>query len=205
MTTCTGQICSSGWYRGGGDARRRRAGRDGARVNRATLKEPAGGDRRRALGLLAAALVLSMTTWFSASAVIPQLRVQWHLSSTTASWLTIAVQLGFVVGALISSVLNVADIMAASRLILAGSLGAAAANVLLVIADGSGLGIPLRFATGLFLAGVYPPALKLMSTWYRSGRGVALGTIVGALTIGSARSSCARLGSSASRLRHAHP
>ena len=33
-----------------------------------------------ALALLAFTLVLSMTTWLSASAVIPQLRVQWDLS-----------------------------------------------------------------------------------------------------------------------------
>lgn len=58
--------------------------------------------RGRALALLALALVLSMTTWFSASAVIPQLRAQWALSDTAASWLTIAVQVGFVVGAVAS-------------------------------------------------------------------------------------------------------
>ena len=38
--------------------------------------------------------------------------------------------------------------------------------------------------TGFFLAGVYPPALKLMATWFRRGRGVALGVLVGALTLG---------------------
>ena len=54
--------------------------------------------QRWALGTLAVATVLSMTTWFSASAVIPQLRDLWDLSDTTAAWLTIAVQLGFVTG-----------------------------------------------------------------------------------------------------------
>jgi MFS family permease len=150
------------------------------------LTEFAGGRRRTALALLAVAVILAMTTWFSASAVIPQLRAQWHLSSTAASWLTIAVQLGFVTGALASAVLNLADIVAPRRMILLGALGAATANALLATAGGPAGGIALRFATGLFLAGVYPPALKLMSTWYRAGRGVALGTIVGALTLGSA-------------------
>jgi len=143
-------------------------------------------ERSRALGVLAAALVLSMTTWFSASAVVPQLRAEWNLSSTGASWLTIAVQLGFVGGALASSLLNLADVFSPRSVILAGSLGAAGANVLLAAAGGAGLGIPLRLATGFFLAGVYPPALKLMATWFRRGRGLALGTIVGALTLGSA-------------------
>ena len=141
---------------------------------------------RRALGLLALALVCSMATWFSASAVIPQLRTDWGLSRGAASWLTIAVQLGFVVGALASSVVNLADVLAPRRVIFAGSLGAAGANGLIALAHGPGTAIPLRFATGFFLAGVYPPALKLMSTWFQRGRGTALGVLVGALTLGSA-------------------
>ena len=62
-------------------------------------------------GLLALALVFSMSTWFSATAVVPQLRQEWDLSRGEASWLTIAVQLGFVVGALLSSVGNVSDVL----------------------------------------------------------------------------------------------
>jgi MFS family permease len=146
---------------------------------------PASG-RWRALTLLAVALVLSMTTWFSASAVIPQLRGEWNLSDSAAAWLTIAVQLGFVCGALISSLLNLSDIVSPRHVILGGSVGAAAVNGLLGVAGGVAVGIPLRFATGFFLAGVYPPALKLMSTWFKKGRGIALGILVGALTVGSA-------------------
>ncbi len=147
--------------------------------------EPASG-RWNALTLLAVALVLSMTTWFSASAVVPQLRGEWDLSDSAAAWLTIAVQLGFVCGALISSLLNLSDIVSPRHVILGGSIGAATVNGLLVIAGSAAVGIPLRFATGFFLAGVYPPALKLMSTWFRKGRGIALGVLVGALTVGSA-------------------
>ena len=142
--------------------------------------------RARALAILALALVLSMTTWFSASAVVPQLRSDWDLSDTAAAWLTIAVQVGFVVGALVSSVLNVADVRSPRVVILGGTAGAAAANALLLLASRAEAALPLRFATGFFLAGVYPPALKLMSTWYRRGRGTALGIVVGALTLGSA-------------------
>ena len=142
--------------------------------------------RGRALATLAAALVLAMTAWFSASAVVPQLRAEWALSDTSAAWLTIAVQLGFVAGALVSSIFNVADVVAPRVVILAGALGAAGANVLLAAVSGPGAAIPLRFATGFFLAGVYPPALKLMATWFRRGRGTALGILVGALTLGSA-------------------
>src|SRR5829696_5964710 len=142
--------------------------------------------RWRALTLLAATLVLAMSTWFSASAVIPQLRVQWDLSDSAAAWLTIAVQLGFVFGALISSLVNLSDVVSPRHVILGGAVGAATVNGLLVIAGGGGVGIALGFATGFFLAGVYPPAFKLMSTWFRKGRGIALGILAGALVVGNA-------------------
>jgi MFS family permease len=142
--------------------------------------------RSRALAFLAAALVLSMTTWFSASAVVPQLREEWALGDAAAAWLTIAVQLGFVAGALGSSVLGLGDVVAPRSVLLTGAVGAAAANLLVVTVDGPAGAVPLRFLTGVFLAGVYPPALKLMATWYRRGRGTALGVVVGALTVGSA-------------------
>jgi MFS family permease len=145
---------------------------------------PAG--RWRALTLLAATLVFSMSTWFSASAVIPQLRVIWRLTPTAAAWLTIAVQLGFVVGALVSAFLNLSDVVSPRHVIVWGSVGAAIANGLLGVAGGAAFGIPLRFATGFFLAGVYPPAFKLMSTWFRKGRGLALGILGGGIILGNA-------------------
>jgi MFS family permease len=154
-------------------------------VATAISEAPAEG-RWRALALLSAAVVLAMTTWFSASAVVPQLREEWGLGDTAAAWLTIAVQLGFVAGATVSSVLNLADIVSPRLVLLGGALGAAGANALLAVAGGVGAAVPLRFATGFFLAGVYPPALKLMATWFRRGRGTALGIVVGALTLGSA-------------------
>jgi MFS family permease len=141
---------------------------------------------RRALAVLAFALVLSMTTWFSATAVVPQLREEWGLGRNGAAWLTIAVQLGFVAGALLSSLGNVADVLSPRAVILGGAIGAAAANALVALASGLVEAMPLRALTGFFLAGVYPPALKLMATWFRRGRGLALGTLVGALTLGTA-------------------
>jgi MFS family permease len=127
-----------------------------------------------------------MTTWFSATAVVPQLRAEWALGDNEAAWLTIAVQLGFVAGAVLSALLTLPDVVSPRLVLLVGALGAAAANLLLAVADGPALAIPLRAATGFFLAGVYPPALKLMATWFREGRGTALGILVGALTLGSA-------------------
>ncbi|MGB3717314.1 MAG: MFS transporter [Candidatus Promineifilaceae bacterium] len=142
--------------------------------------------RWRVLVLLSVTMVLSMSTWFSASAVIQQLRAEWNLSGGTAAWLTIAVQLGFVFGALISSILNLSDVVPPRHVILVGAVGAATTNALLLLAGGVTAGILLRFATGFFLAGVYPPAFKLMSTWFRAGRGTALGILGGAIVLGNA-------------------
>ena len=140
----------------------------------------------RPLALLAAALVLSMTTWFSATAVVPQLRAEWALGDTAAAWLTIAVQVGFVAGALILAASSLPDVFSPRVAILAGAAGASVANLVLLAADGPEVGLVARLATGFCLAGVYPPALKLASTWFQRGRGTALGIVVGALTLGSA-------------------
>lgn len=140
----------------------------------------------RELAGLALALVLAMSTWFSTAAVLGQLVADWDLSQGQASWLTIIVQLGFVAGALVSAVTNLADRIRPLRLIFIGSLGAATANASIVLIDGFEGALVARFVTGAFLAVVYPPALKSMSTWFRSGRGLALGVMIGALTIGSA-------------------
>ncbi|MGA8038524.1 MAG: MFS transporter [Acidimicrobiia bacterium] len=142
----------------------------------------------RALTIIATAQLLALSLWFSASAVAPQLRVAWGLDSGMEAWLTLAVQLGFVTGAVLSAVLNLADIVPGRRLFAASAVGGALANLALLTVDASDplLGIGLRFATGVFLAGVYPAGLKVLSGWFREGRGRALGVMVGALTIGTA-------------------
>ena len=146
-------------------------------------------DRRasgRALYGLALAVVLALSPWFSAAAVLPQLRVLWHLNSASAAWLTLAVQLGFVAGALLSAAFGLADRAGPRRLMLLGGLLAGAANLGLLLAHGPLSAVLLRALTGAALALVYPPALKAMSAWFVRGRGAALGIMVGALTLGSA-------------------
>ena len=143
--------------------------------------------RGRQLVLVAVVQVLAMATWFSASAVVPALRAEWDVGSRGATWLTGAVQLGFVAGALTSATLNLADRVSLPRLI-AGSAGSAAlaTAAIAAFADSLTTALPLRFLTGFALAGVYPPSMKLMATWYDRGRGFALGVVVGALTLGGA-------------------
>jgi MFS family permease len=150
------------------------------------LREPAPG-RWRALTLLAIAELLGMSLWFSASASVPAIQREWGLSATGAAWLTLTVQLGFVVGTLASAIGNLPDIMATRHLLAICAFAGAAVNALFALgAESPAVGLPLRFLTGFFLAGVYPPAMKIMATWFKRGRGMALGILVGALTLGKA-------------------
>jgi len=146
-----------------------------------------GAGRWRALALLACAELLGMSLWFSGSAVAPAVEREWRLSGAEAGWLTLAVQIGFVAGTLVSALLNLPDVLSARRLFAVSAAGGAAANAAFALmADGPAEGVALRFLTGAFLAGVYPPGMKLMATWFRRGRGMALGVLVGALTLGKA-------------------
>ncbi|HTD51689.1 MAG TPA: MFS transporter [Thermoanaerobaculia bacterium] len=143
--------------------------------------------RWRALLLLGAAELLGMSLWFSASASVPAIRQEWHLTPSAAAWLTLAVQLGFVAGTLVSALGNLPDIVSARRLFaICAFLGAAVNAAFALFAEGPESGLPLRFATGFFLAGVYPPGMKILASWFRRGRGMALGVLVGALTLGKA-------------------
>jgi len=138
------------------------------------------------LGILTVAELLGMTLWFAASAVSAQYTAQWSLTGSEAAWLTTIVQLGFVVGTALSALLNVADIVPARWLFSFAALVGAAANALLLTSDQLSSALVWRFVTGLALAGVYPPAMKMIATWFRVRRGLAVGTIVGALTVGKA-------------------
>jgi MFS family permease len=143
--------------------------------------------RWRTLALLAVAELLGMSLWFSGSAVVPALTKEWNLSAGAASWLTLSVQLGFVAGTLLSALLNLPDIISSRRLFTLTAIAGAAVNAAFAFfAHDAASGIPLRFLTGMFLAGVYPPAMKILATWFRHGRGMALGVLVGALTLGKA-------------------
>ena len=127
-----------------------------------------------------------MAPWFSASAVAPTLARLWRLGAADAAWLTISVQLGFVAGALVSALLTLSDRWSARRLFAASAAIAAAATLGVAFAPGPAGGIALRMLTGAALAGVYPPGMKIAAGWFREGRGLAIGTLVGALTLGSA-------------------
>lgn len=146
-----------------------------------------GEGRWRALALLGLAELLGMSLWFSASAVAPQIKAAWRLSEPQAGWLTLSVQLGFVAGTLLSALLNLPDVISSRQLFTVSAIAGAIVNaVFAVFAHTFGFGVALRFLVGACLAGVYPPGMKIMATWFRRGRGTALGVLVGALTLGKA-------------------
>ena len=138
------------------------------------------------LVLLSAAELMGMSLWFTASALSPELAAQWGLSEGQAGWLTTVVQLGFVAGTAVAAFLNLADIFPAARYFAVSALLGAVVNAGVLVAPGYESALVLRFLTGFFLAGVYPPAMKMIATWFRDARGFAIGTIVGALTVGKA-------------------
>src|SRR6185369_14456649 len=149
----------------------------------------------RQLVVLAVVQWLAMALWFSASAVTGALKLEWSLSATAVAWLTISVQLGFVIGALASAVFNLSDRVKPTILVAVCALLGACLNLVIPLviskelgttAGGFALVIALRMLTGIMLAGVYPTGMKLMATWFASGRGLAIGVLVGALTLGSA-------------------
>jgi MFS family permease len=143
--------------------------------------------RWRALALISLAELAAMALWFSASASLPALAAEWGLGAAGASALTLAVQFGFVAGTLAAALLNLPDIVDTRRLFAAAALAGAGFNAAFALAAGGlAVGLPLRFLTGVCLAGVYPPGMKLIATWFRSRRGLAIGFLVGALTVGKA-------------------
>ena len=141
----------------------------------------------RQLTVLSLAELLALVLWFSASAVLPALKREWALGDGGSAALTMAVQAGFIVGTLASALGNLPDVWP-PRTLMTWSilLGAAANGALALWVSSLAPALILRFVTGVSMAGAYPPAMKIMATWFREGRGLAIGILIGALTVGSA-------------------
>ena len=145
------------------------------------------GQRWRALVYLSIAELFALSLWFSATAVLPALSSEWQLSDSGRAGLTIAVQVGFIIGTLLSALGNLPDIYSPRVLMaISAAAGAVANGALALWVDNLAPALILRVITGICMAGAYPPAMKVMATWFRDGRGVAMGILIGALTAGSA-------------------
>jgi len=160
-----------------------------ARAGIADTSRPASGgfgEPLMTLLLVCLAVALAMSGWFSAAAISPHLIARWNLSASQAAALTAAVQIGFVVGALGSSLVNLPDILPPRRLMFGAAFIAALANGALLWISAYPAALLARFLTGVALAGIYPPALKLVAGWFVRSRGLAMGAVIAALTLGSA-------------------
>jgi MFS family permease len=147
--------------------------------------EPA--ERWTMLAVLAVGLLLAMAPWFSSAAVAPVLRTEWATTGLQLPLLSVAVQLGFAAGALGLAVIGAPDVISGPRLFAGGAVLAAAANLGFALIASDALGaLPFRALTGAALAACYPVTLKLIAGWFRRDRGLAIGVLIGALTVGSA-------------------
>ena len=139
------------------------------------------------LVILGVGMVLAMSPSFAAAAVAPILREEWTVGLLDLPFLTVVVQLGFAVGAIGLAVIGAPDVIAAPKLFAAGAIVAAGANLGFgLLATDPGSAVPFRFLTGAALAAVYPVAMKLAAGWFRRDRGLAIGVVNGALTVGVA-------------------
>jgi len=141
----------------------------------------------KTLLLLAMAELMAMGLWFSASVAVPILTSSWGLDNAGRAWLTISVQIGFVVGSLFSALLNLSDRLPTHRLFTISALLAALSTALIAgFVDSLAPALVLRFFTGFFMVGVYPVAMKIISTWTKNDRGLGIGLLTGAIAVGSA-------------------
>ncbi len=158
--------------------------------------EPTG--RWRQLALLSLAVLFCLGTWFTGAAVAPALEAEWRLDAPGVAWLTIAVQLGFATGALGLAVAGVPDVVPARLLIPIGIGITTLANAgFAILATDLATALPFRFLTGAGIAAVYPVGMKVLASWFRRDRGLAVGTLIGAITLGSALPHLLRAGGTA--------
>jgi predicted MFS family arabinose efflux permease len=137
------------------------------------------------------AIVLSQfagtSLWFAVNAVMPDLQRDWQLPTAAVGTLTSSVQAGFIAGTLVFALLTVADRFSPRQVFLLCALAGAGCNAAGALLDGQyHVLLALRFATGFFLAGIYPVGMKIAAGWYTRGLGAALGLLVGALVLGTA-------------------
>jgi MFS family permease len=123
----------------------------------------------------------------SGTAATPILKNLWQLSDSQSAWLTSSVQLGFIVGTILSAWLNLSDVFNARQVFFVSALLGAAFNAIFAwFSNGLLSAVVLRFLTGVALAGIYPVGMKLVASWFRSDLGWQLGIMIGAITAGIA-------------------
>lgn len=142
-------------------------------------------DRWVALGWISISELFALSLWFSASAIVPELGKVWGLSSAMEAWVTSSVQIGFIAGALVSSYFGISDRYDTRKIFSIAAFCGAILNGMIIFTDNAFVAITLRLLTGVTLAGIYPTAVKLLSQWFPIRRGMAIGILIAALSLGS--------------------
>ena len=142
---------------------------------------------RHVLPVLVLAQFAGTSLWFAVNAVMPDLQRELGWATSAVGTLTSALQFGFIAGTLVFALLAIADRFAPRRVFLVCALAGAACTVgaWWTVRDYTSL-LLWRFATGFFLAGIYPVGMKIAAQWYSKGLGAALGLLIAALVVGSA-------------------
>ncbi|MDH3579927.1 MAG: MFS transporter [Hyphomicrobiales bacterium] len=151
------------------------------------LVQPDARRKWRAISLLVLASAMALSTWFSATAVMPQLAAEFAIPPLWVGFASSMVSIGFVAGTLTSAALGIPDRFD-PRFIFLWSCGlAAAANIAMLVVPPYSVGFILfRFLVGASMAGVYPVAMKMAAAWAVRDRGTLVGLLTGAITLGTA-------------------
>lgn len=142
--------------------------------------------RWTALTWIAISQLFALSLWFSASVIMGDLTKLWNLSEATKAFISSAVPLGFIIGALVSSYFGIADRFNARTIFASAAISGAFVNICILFTQSAFIGVTLRFFTGVSLAFVYPIAVKILAQWFPKNRGLAIGILIAALTVGSA-------------------
>lgn len=125
--------------------------------------------------------------WFSGNAILPEISKELNLQQDALAAVTGSVLIGFICGTFFYSLFAIADRFKPSLVFFISSVLAATANLAIILVHHEfSLLLISRFATGFFLAGIYPVGMKIAAEWYEKGLGKALGYLVGALVLGTA-------------------
>ncbi|UVA80919.1 MFS transporter [Pandoraea commovens] len=153
-----------------------------------TLREHGAPDGKVAsLAIVLLAQVAAMGVWFSSTTAVALIKRTQAIASGDEAMLTGAVQLGFVIGTVVSATLALPDRYDLRRIFAASALMAALSTGALAVLPPTGpLVILLRLITGICMAGVYPVGIRLVATWAKADLGLLIGLLVAALTLGSA-------------------
>lgn len=127
--------------------------------------------------------LLVLPVWFSANAHVEEISEDFGLSTADSTLVTIAINVGFVIAATLSAIVQLADRIAPDRLIHAGSSLCASFSLILIIPAPYAFLLIARFATGASISLIYPPLIRYVSSWFKLWRGLALGCTIGSFTV----------------------